>query len=61
MGKQKLRILVVEDDEINSRILQKRLRMDKHFVIAVSNGQEGVDALTSDWDVDAVFDGHPVS
>lgn len=54
-GEQKLRVLVVEDDMINSQILQKRLKMDKHSVIVASNGQEGVDALKKDWDVDAVL------
>ena len=54
-GEQKLRVLVVEDDAINSQILQKRLRMDKHVVVAVTNGQEAVDILHKDWDVDVVL------
>jgi CheY-like chemotaxis protein len=54
-GEQRLKVLVVEDDAINSQILQKRLRMDKHSVVAVSNGQEAVDALKADWDIDAVL------
>ena len=54
-GEQKLKVLVVEDDMINSQILQRRLRMDKHSVIAVTNGQEAVDAIKSDWDIDAVL------
>lgn len=53
-GAPQLRILVVEDDVINSQILQKRLKMDKHTVRAVENGQEAVDLITSDWDFDAV-------
>ena len=54
-GEQKLRVLVVEDDAINSQILQKRLRMDKHVVVAVTNGQEAVDMLLKDWDIDVVL------
>lgn len=51
----KLRVLVVEDDTINSQILQKRLRMDKHIAIPVTNGQEAVDFLRDDWDIDVVL------
>lgn len=54
-GEQKLKVLVVEDDAINSQILQKRLKMDKHSVVAVNNGQEAVDLLRKDWDIDAVL------
>lgn len=50
-----LRVLIVEDDIVNSQILQKRLRMEHHHVIAVSNGQEAVDALSKDWDIDVVL------
>lgn len=53
--KARLRVLVVEDDAINSQILQKRLEMDKHLVKAVTNGQEAVDCLDSDWAFDAVL------
>ena len=45
----------MEDDAINSQILQKRLRMDKHKVMAVTNGQEAVTALMNDWDIDIVL------
>jgi len=54
-GEQTLRVLVVEDDAINSQILQKRLRMDQHAVSAVNNGQEAVDTLRKDWDIDCVL------
>ncbi|BEJ13265.1 hypothetical protein CspHIS471_0304390 [Cutaneotrichosporon sp. HIS471] len=54
-GGPQLRILVVEDDVINSQILQKRLKMDKHTVHAVENGQEAVDTIAADWDFDAVI------
>ncbi|WWC85641.1 uncharacterized protein L201_000507 [Kwoniella dendrophila CBS 6074] len=54
-GKTILRVMVVEDDMINSQILQKRLKMDKHKVKAVTNGQEAVTALENDWDFDVVL------
>lgn len=54
-GKQQLRVLVVEDDMINSQILQKRLKMDKHKVLVASNGQEAVDIVRHDRDIDAVL------
>jgi len=52
---RQLRVLVVEDDAINSQILQKRLKMDKHKTKAVPNGQEAVDLLNNDWEFDAVL------
>jgi signal transduction histidine kinase len=54
-SKRQLRVLVVEDDAINSQILQKRLKMDKHLTKAVPNGQEAVDVLDNDWEFDAVL------
>lgn len=54
-GEQRLRVLVVEDDAINAQILQKRLKMDKHTVLMSTNGQEAVDLLAKDWDVDMVL------
>ncbi|ODO01841.1 hypothetical protein L198_02568 [Cryptococcus wingfieldii CBS 7118] len=53
--KSQLRVMVVEDDVINSQILQKRLKMDKHLVVAVTNGQECVDFLRNDRDIDAIL------
>ena len=50
-----MRVLVVEDDPINSQILQKRLRMDKHVAIPVTNGQEAVNFLENDRDIDVVL------
>jgi len=47
--------LVVEDDAINSQILQKRLKMDRCGVVAVADGQEAVDLLAKDWDFDVVL------
>jgi signal transduction histidine kinase len=54
-NRRQLRVLVVEDDAINSQILQKRLKMDKHLTKAVPNGQEAVDVLNNDWNFDAVL------
>ncbi|WWD22241.1 hypothetical protein CI109_106732 [Kwoniella shandongensis] len=54
-GKTTMKVMVVEDDMINSQILQKRLKMDKHTVVAVTNGQEAVDALEADWDYDVIL------
>lgn len=54
-GDKNLRILVVEDDPINSQILQKRLKMDKHIAIPVTNGQEAVTFLREDRDIDCVL------
>lgn len=54
-GSSKLRVLVVEDDMINSQILQKRLKMDKHSAHPVTNGQEAVDFLRDNWDIDVVL------
>ncbi|KAE8542982.1 hypothetical protein D1P53_000469 [Cryptococcus gattii VGV] len=54
-GETVMRVMVVEDDPINSQILQKRLKMDKHAVIAVTNGQEAVDLLEKDRDIDAIL------
>ncbi|ODN75792.1 hypothetical protein, variant [Cryptococcus amylolentus CBS 6039] len=53
--KSQLRVMVVEDDVINSQILQKRLKMDKHLVVAVTNGQECVDFLRNDRNIDAIL------
>jgi response regulator RpfG family c-di-GMP phosphodiesterase len=54
-GSQRLRVLIVEDDMINAQILTRRLKMDKHVVLTATNGQEAVDLLSKDWDVDLVL------
>lgn len=51
----KLRVLVVEDDKINRTILSKRLRLDGHVVVNSTNGQEGLDTVTSDRSFDAIL------
>ncbi|KAJ3753797.1 hypothetical protein EV360DRAFT_96883 [Lentinula raphanica] len=54
-GKQNLRILIVEDNDINRLLLAKRLRMDGHTVVNTTNGQEGLDKVISDRDFDCVL------
>ncbi|KAJ7163264.1 histidine kinase-like ATPase [Mycena filopes] len=51
----KLRLLIVEDNAINRAILAKRLRLDGHAVVTTTNGQEGLDMVTSDRAFDAVL------
>ncbi|WVN90116.1 uncharacterized protein L203_105351 [Cryptococcus depauperatus CBS 7841] len=54
-GMSKMRVMVVEDDMINSQILQKRLKMDKHDVVAATNGREALQFLEHDRNIDAVL------
>lgn len=54
-GKANLRLLVVEDDPVNMKILTRRLKLDNHTVLQAENGQVAVDLLREDWDVDAVI------
>ncbi|KAI0930755.1 hypothetical protein AcV7_004852 [Taiwanofungus camphoratus] len=51
----KLRILIVEDNDINRMILSKRLALDGHDVVNTTNGLEGVEMLESDWNFDLVL------
>ncbi|KAJ3773797.1 hypothetical protein FB446DRAFT_511679 [Lentinula raphanica] len=53
--KQSLRILIVEDNDINRLLLAKRLRMDGHTVVNTTNGQEGLDKVISDRNFDCVL------
>ncbi|EIN12484.1 hypothetical protein PUNSTDRAFT_118301 [Punctularia strigosozonata HHB-11173 SS5] len=50
-----LRILVVEDDEINRVILSKRLTLSGHTVENTCNGQEGVDKVREDDQFDCIL------
>lgn len=43
-----LRILVVEDDPINRKVIKKRLGMDGHTMLEAVNGEEGVLAFERD-------------
>lgn len=52
---QQLRILIVEDNDINRTILAKRLVLDGHIVVNTTNGQEGYDMVESDRDFDCVL------
>ncbi|TFY65059.1 hypothetical protein EVJ58_g2200, partial [Rhodofomes roseus] len=51
----KLRLLIVEDNDINRMILAKRLSLDGHNVVNTTNGQEGLDMLEADFEFDAVL------
>ncbi|CAL1713504.1 unnamed protein product [Somion occarium] len=50
-----LRILIVEDNDINRTILAKRLTLDGHVVVNTTNGQEGLEMVKSDRDFDCVL------
>ncbi|KAI0373858.1 hypothetical protein BV20DRAFT_988964 [Pilatotrama ljubarskyi] len=51
----KLRILIVEDNDINRMILAKRLSLDGHTVVNTTNGQEGIEVVQSDRNFDCVL------
>ncbi|KAJ7134353.1 hypothetical protein C8R44DRAFT_610147 [Mycena epipterygia] len=51
----KLRVLIVEDNDINRTVLAKRLRLDGHTVVTTTNGQEGLDKVTTDRAYDAIL------
>ncbi|EIW81252.1 hypothetical protein CONPUDRAFT_104552 [Coniophora puteana RWD-64-598 SS2] len=50
-----LRVLVVEDNDINRKILSKRLEKDGHDVVGTTNGQEGLDTVKSDYGFDCIL------
>ncbi|KAG5648399.1 hypothetical protein DXG03_004973 [Asterophora parasitica] len=52
---RQLRILIVEDNDINRKILAKRLVLDGHTVVNTTNGQEGLDKVRSDRAFDAIL------
>ncbi|KAJ6466421.1 phytochrome-like protein [Mycena sanguinolenta] len=54
-GPSKLRVLIVEDNDINRMVLAKRLRLDGHDVVTTTNGQEGLDKVTSDRAYDVIL------
>ncbi|KAK0487234.1 phytochrome-like protein [Armillaria novae-zelandiae] len=51
----KLRVLIVEDNILNQKLLAKRLRLDGHTVVNTMNGQEGLDTVKADRDFDCVL------
>ncbi|KAF9454842.1 hypothetical protein P691DRAFT_655466 [Macrolepiota fuliginosa MF-IS2] len=53
--REKLRILIVEDNDINRAILAKRLSVMGHTVVNATNGQECIDIVKSDNGFDAVL------
>ncbi|KDQ30343.1 LOV histidine kinase, partial [Pleurotus ostreatus PC15] len=52
---EQLRILVVEDNDINRIILSKRLRNDGHAVVDATNGREGLDQVEADREFDLIL------
>ncbi|KAL1745398.1 phytochrome-like protein [Schizophyllum fasciatum] len=54
-AKQTLRILIVEDNELNSNMLAKRLTKDGHEIVQTLNGQEGLDKIIEDREFDAIL------
>ncbi|KEP47962.1 putative phytochrome-like histidine kinase [Rhizoctonia solani 123E] len=54
-GVTRLRILVVEDDDTNRKILCKRLALDGHEVQHTTNGQEAVQKVENDREWDCVL------
>ncbi|KAI0785152.1 hypothetical protein C8Q75DRAFT_776169 [Abortiporus biennis] len=50
-----LRVLIVEDNDINRNILAKRLSLDGHTVVNTTNGQEGLEMVESDREFDCVL------
>ncbi|KAI0330793.1 hypothetical protein GY45DRAFT_1370433 [Cubamyces sp. BRFM 1775] len=51
----KLRILIVEDNDINRMILAKRLSLDGHTVVNTTNGQEGIEVVQTDRHFDCIL------
>lgn len=51
----KLRVLIVEDNILNQKLLAKRLKLDGHTVVNTMNGQEGLDTVKADRDFDCVL------
>jgi CheY-like chemotaxis protein len=45
----------MQDNNINRTILAKRLRLDGHTVVTTTNGQEGLDKVTSDRAYDVIL------
>lgn len=50
-----LRVLIVEDDKINSTLMQKRLSKWNHIAVPVMNGQEAKETIESDFDFDCIM------
>ncbi|TFY72877.1 hypothetical protein EVG20_g157 [Dentipellis fragilis] len=51
----KLRVLIVEDNNINRMILAKRLTLDGHTIVSTTNGQEGLDKVMEDQEFDCIL------
>ncbi|KIJ60294.1 hypothetical protein HYDPIDRAFT_99027 [Hydnomerulius pinastri MD-312] len=51
----KLRALIVEDNDVNRKLLAKRLEKDGHIVLWSTNGQEGLEMIESDREFDCIL------
>ncbi|KAF9534531.1 hypothetical protein CPB83DRAFT_844387 [Crepidotus variabilis] len=49
------RILIVEDNDINRRLMAKRLSIDGHTIVTATNGQEALDLVTADRTFDLIL------
>ncbi|GJJ15639.1 hypothetical protein Clacol_009917 [Clathrus columnatus] len=54
-SREKLKVLVVDDDTINRTILAKRLTLDGHEVVGSTNGKEGVEVVEADRTIDCIL------
>ncbi|KAJ7578685.1 hypothetical protein C8J56DRAFT_968782 [Mycena floridula] len=54
-GDAPLRVLIVEDNDVNRLVLAKRLKLAGHIVVAVVNGQEGLDKVKDDRQFDCIL------
>ncbi|KAF7981483.1 hypothetical protein HWV62_33533 [Athelia sp. TMB] len=51
----KLRVLIVEDNDINRKVLGKRLSNSGHIVVNTTNGQECLDTVQGDREYDCIL------
>ena len=48
-------LICLKDNDINRKILAKRLELDGHIVVNTTNGQEGVDEVVRDQEFDCIL------
>jgi CheY-like chemotaxis protein len=46
---------ITQDDDVNRKILERRLKLDGHEVISDTNGQEAVDRIREDPNFDCIL------
>ena len=51
----RLYLNLLQDNELNSNMLAKRLTKDGHKVVQTLNGQEGLDKIIEDREFDAIL------